>query len=172
MSHFEGRLNAFSRVQAGVTRSATGTVELKSLVEDELLALATRQGEHLRIEGPNVGLTPRAAESMSLAIHELATNAVKYGALTVPDGRIRVSWRYAQDESVGDVLAFDWRESGLDAAPTMTREGFGHELLLRSLPYDLGAKTEITFEDDGLRFTMALPLSPEVMASKSSTSAK
>ncbi len=172
MSHFEGRLNAFSRVQAVVTRSATGGMGLESLVEDELLALATRQGEHLRVEGPNVCLTARAAESISLAIHELATNAVKYGALTVPDGRIRVNWRYTKDEAGADVLAFDWRESGLEAAPAMTREGFGHELLLRSLPYDLGATTEIAFEDRGLHFTMTLPLSPNVISDDASNSAR
>jgi PAS domain S-box-containing protein len=171
MSHFEGRLNAFSRAQAGVTRSASGSVELKSLVEDELLALATRQGEHLRIEGPTVGLTSRAAESMSLAIHELATNAVKYGALTVPDGQIRVTWRLTQDEDSG-ALAFDWREWGLETAPTRIREGFGHELLLRSLPYDLGAKTAITFEEKGLHFTMALPLQPNVIAEETSLPAE
>jgi len=167
MSHFDGRLNAFSRVQAVVTRSAGGSVELKSLIEDEMLSLAAHEGEHLHINGPKVCLTARAAESMSLAVHELATNAMKYGALTTPHGRIQVAWKCENDDA-GRRLEFKWRESGLDERPVASREGFGHELLLRSLPYDLGAKTEIAFQDDGLSFSMTVPLGPEVIASEGS----
>ena len=171
MSHFEGRLNAFSRVQAVVTRSAAGSVSLRSLVEDELLAIAAREGEHLRIEGPQVCLKPRAAESMSLAIHELSTNAIKYGALATPNGRVSVSWNWLNGDG-NDRLSFEWREAGLEARPSASREGFGHELLLRSLPYDLGAKTEIAFEQDGLRFAMTLPVGRDVMVPEDSESAK
>ena len=171
MSHFEGRLNAFSRVQAVVTRSAAGTVELKSLVNDELLALATHEGEHLRIGGPKICLTPRAAESLSLAVHELATNAMKYGALSVPHGKIHVTWHCVPGEP-NQILHFEWRERGFETPPSPKREGFGHELLLRSLPYDLGATTDILFEEDELRFTMTLPLGPEVVTNDLTASEK
>ena len=168
MSHFEGRLNAFSRVQAVVTRSASGAVDLKSLVEDELLGLAIREGEHLRIDGPKICFTPRAAESMSLAVHELATNAVKYGAITAPHGKIHVSWHCEPGET-SQVLHFEWRELGLTTKPACGREGFGHELLLRSLPYDLGATTQIAFEEDGFYFRMSLPLGTDVVVQPSSS---
>lgn len=171
MSHFEGRLNAFSRVQAVVTRSPGGSVELKSLVEDELLTLAAQQGENLRIHGPLVCLTSRAAESMSLAVHELATNAVKYGALSAPNGRIDIGWHCVPGDDV-NVLKFEWREHGLETAPTAEREGFGHELLLRSLAYDLGATTGISFEQDGLRFMMTLPLTSDIVTAGPAVPAK
>jgi PAS domain S-box-containing protein len=163
MSHFDGRLNAFARVQAAVARTAEGSVNLKGIIEDELLALATREGEHLRIDGPEVELKPRAAETISLAIHELATNAVKYGALAAEHGRVAISWRRIQGDD-GDTLEFEWVESGLDPRPKSTHEGFGHEMLLRTLPYDLEAKTDIAFNDDGIRFTMHMPLGPDVLA--------
>lgn len=164
VSHFEGRLSAFSRVQAVVTRSPDSGVALRTLVEDELLALAARDGNHIKISGPDVCLTSRAAETISLAIHELATNAIKYGALSAPRGRVQVNWS-CLDGGGKDDLRFEWRERGLDSRPAASREGFGHELLLRSLPYDLDAKTEIVFEEDGLRFLMTLPMTAEVIAS-------
>lgn len=159
LPHFEGRLGAFSRVQSAVTRSVDGNVELKSIVEDELIAVVARDGRHLKIGGPHLCLKARAAEALSLAVHELATNAVKYGAIAAPNGRIRVRWNVESAH-----LHFEWIESGLDTKPNVTHEGFGHEMLLRSLPYELGADTNIEFTADGMRFTMDLPIDPDTSA--------
>lgn len=163
ISHFEGRLNAFARVQSAVTRTLDAGVDIKAIVEDELLAVAAREGKQLRIRGPEVCLRPKAAESISLAVHELATNAVKYGALSVPKGRIRITWDRIPDHAAEE-LRLEWVEAGLDARPQPTREGFGHEMLLRTLPYDLQAKTRIEFTNDGIRFSMRMPLRPDVLA--------
>ena len=163
-SHFQGRLDAFSRVQAVVTRNPEAGVDLVSLIEDELLAHAAREGETLTIDGPEVSLSPRAAESISLAIHELATNAVKYGALTGENGRVAVRWeRIASDGK--ERLRLVWEENGVDLPPgPPERQGFGLELLQRSLPYDLRAETNIEFRREGVRFEMIVPLGPEVLA--------
>ena len=163
MSHLSGRLNAFSRVQSAVTRSPGEGVDIKTIIEDELLAVATREGEHLAMRGPSICLKSKAAESISLAIHELATNAVKYGALSVDGGRIKVDWQRVSAEGC-DELHLEWLESGLEKPPSRAREGFGHEMLLRTLPYDLGAETSIEFTADGLRFTMNMSLGPDVLA--------
>ena len=163
VSHFEGRLNAFSRVQSAVTRSPGKGVSIKEIISDEMLGIAVREGDQLKVSGPDVDLQPKPAESISLAIHELATNAVKYGAVTAPRGKIRVSWRTVLHNGIQE-LRFEWTETGLDQKPAPTREGFGHELLLRTLPYELDADTNITFTDDGLRFRMSMPLEPDVMA--------
>jgi len=163
VSHFEGRLNAFSRVQSAVTRNPEAGLSLDAIVEDELISIAAREGEQFRISGPEVSLRARPAESISLAIHELATNAVKYGALTSRDGRIKVSWDVRQADAGRQELWLEWVESGLDRKPAESHEGFGHEMLRRSLPYDLGAETDIRFTDDGMRFTMVMPLGPEVL---------
>lgn len=163
LSHFEGRLNAFSRIQAAVTRNFDGSVDLKSIVEDELVAVATREGGHLKIKGPDLQLKSRVSESVSLAIHELATNAVKYGALASSRGEISVKWKLAR-KSQATALHFEWIEVGLDTPPSASEEGFGHEMLLRSLPYDLGAETNLEFRTDGIRFTMSMPTGPDVIA--------
>jgi PAS domain S-box-containing protein len=155
LSHFQGRLDAFSRVQAAVTRHAEGLVDLKSLIEDELVAHTAREGEHLTISGPEVELDPRSAERLSLALHELATNAVKHGALRGDaPGRIDVRW---ETEREPPALELSWQESGVTVERT-EREGFGMELLRRSLPYDLQGETEVELRPDGLRFLLRMPL--------------
>jgi two-component system CheB/CheR fusion protein len=157
-AHLAGRLDAFARVQSAVTRNPDAGVDLKGLIADELLAHAAHEGDELMLDGPDVALKPKAAESISLAVHELTTNAVKHGALTNGNGRIRVGWKFNGD---GTALHFEWVEQGLDgdAPREPSRQGFGMELLTRILPYDLDAKTNVEFDDGGLRFAMELPLS-------------
>jgi PAS domain S-box-containing protein len=163
-AHLQGRLDAFSRVQSMVTRNPEAGIDLKSLVEDELLAHAAREGERLEIEGEDISFKSRPAETLSLAIHELATNAVKYGALSSGTGRIRVQWiRTEQDGQ--ERLKLVWAESGVDmSASRPDRQGFGLELLQRTLPYDLRAETRVEFGADGIRFTLDMPLGPNVLA--------
>jgi PAS domain S-box-containing protein len=159
-SHLQGRIDAFSRVQSAVTRNPDAGVDLETLIADELHAHAAREGERVRIGGPELLLKPRAAETLSLAIHELATNAVKYGALSVPIGMLSVTWR----RELGR-LELLWEEGGLhDLSPTPERQGFGLELLQRSLPYELDAETRIEFRPHGLRFSLSVPLGPSVLA--------
>jgi PAS domain S-box-containing protein len=162
--HLEGRLGAFSRVQSIVTRQPGAGVGLMTMVEDELRAHAAREGESLRIVGPEISFQPRAAESVSLALHELATNAVKYGALSAADGRIDVEWvRTFRDQ--GEWLELVWEENGVDQPLSQPdRHGFGMELLTRTLPYDLRAETEFELRPEGLRFTLKLPLGPDIEA--------
>jgi len=154
-AHLDGRLAAFSRVQGVVTRDPEAGIDLTALIEDSLLAHAAREGEHVTIAGPDLFLKPRAAESLSLAIHELASNAVKYGALGDDRGRIAIDWRC--DDAEG-TLRLVWEENGLAGITVPERSGFGMELLLRSLPYDLRAETDVEFRPEGLRFTLVMPL--------------
>ena len=154
LAHFQGRLDAFSRVQAALTRSPEGKVGLLSLIQDELVAHAAREGEQVEIDGTDLQLDPKTAERMSLAIHELTTNAVKHGALLNGSGRVKIRWR-VRDK----LFLLSWRESGLDLPPSPpSREGFGMELLSRSLPYDLRAETKVDLTPDGLHFELRMPL--------------
>ena len=157
-AHLNGRLDAFARVQSAVTRNPEAGIELRSLVDDELTAHAAREGDHLSIDGPDVALRPKAAESISLALHELATNAVKHGALADHNGgRIAIRWDM-NGQGKKESLAFEWLESRPNGGSRKpTRHGFGMELLTRILPYDLEAKTSVEFLKEGLRFTMDLP---------------
>lgn len=155
-SHLSGRLDAFARVQSAVTRNPERGIDLKSLVADELLAHAAHEGDQVVIKGPDVSLRPKAAESISLALHELTTNAVKHGALTNSGGRIKIDWKMNGD---GSGLEFNWSEAAPNGGvPKPARQGFGMELLTRILPYDLNASTKVDFAQQGLRFSMHLPL--------------
>ena len=158
-AHLSGRLDAFARVQSAVTRNPEAGVNLMSLLTDELLAHAAHEGEEFTAKGPAVALQPKAAESISLALHELTTNAVKHGALNGHNGgRIAVSWNIAGNGR-GRHVAFSWSEHHSNGKlDRPTHDGFGMELLKRILPYDLGAKTDVRFEKDGIRFNMQLPI--------------
>ncbi|MDQ4086908.1 MAG: PAS domain S-box protein [Pseudomonadota bacterium] len=163
-SHLSGRLDAFARVQSMVTRRPEAGVHLTALIEEELLAYATREGEHLRIRGPDIVLETRPAETISLAIHELTTNAVKYGALAAERGRVDVTW-----EKVDSRVELVWEESGLPhPAEAAGHEGFGFELLQRVIPYELGAETKVDIRPQGLRFRLSMPIDGNVRAEPAS----
>lgn len=152
-----GRFDAFARVQAEVTRDPDGGVGLTQLINAELAAHAAQDGEQVGIKGPEVALRPKAAETFSLALHELTTNAVKHGALRNANGKLSVRWKF-QGQDGGRVLHFEWLESGrAGKVAEPVRQGFGMELLTRILPYDIGAKTKVEFNGQGLRFTMDMP---------------
>ena len=156
--HFEGRLDAFARVQAAASHNPEADVALLDLVADELVAATAREGENATIEGPPVRLGLAQAEIFGLAVHELTTNAIKFGALSEPGGHIDVRWHIESGD--GRTLQFTWKETGISLDPeTPRRHGFGTEMLARTLQYQLRAKASLAFEPDGLlcRITMPLP---------------
>ncbi|WP_262269122.1 sensor histidine kinase [Microvirga yunnanensis] len=155
--HLEGRIDAFARVQAAVTRDPSAGIDLPSLIAEELLTCATKEGEQFSMSGPDVGLTPKAAETLVLAIHELATNAVKYGALASRKGHVAVAWRL-EDRNGDQRLRIDWVETGVPVVSLAPRRsGFGTELLTQTLPYQLRGTTTLSFKPGGLQCTMDLP---------------
>jgi PAS domain S-box-containing protein len=152
--HLEGRIDAFARVQAAATRDPAAGVDLATIVAEELLYAAAREGDRVRIEGPGLKLRSKPAETIGLAVHELATNAVKYGALATRHGHLDVHWHIE-----GSTLRLVWKENGLDA-PLLppTRRGFGMEILEKTLAYEFKGKTTITFAPAGLSCEIELPL--------------
>ncbi|KWV57045.1 methyltransferase [Bradyrhizobium macuxiense] len=161
-AHLDGRLNAFARTQSLVTRDPDGGVDLEYLVVEELLAYNAREGEQLRVSGPSIRLQPKAAETFALTIHELATNALKYGALSQTAGRIEISWRI-DGTADPQQLVFDWRERGGPAVTPPKRKGFGSELLERTLAFELKAKTALSFDPSGLHGTITIPISSRLV---------
>ncbi len=152
----EGRIDAFARVQSAVTRNHSLAVELGGIVREEMHASAAPP-ELVTMHGPALWLQPKPAESVALAIHELATNAVKHGALRHPGGRVRVVWSVAAGAS-GDRLEFRWEETGLTGLARPSRRGFGMEILERSLTFDLAATTTLDYEPTGLVCTISIPI--------------
>src|SRR5215469_7958054 len=164
-SHLDGRLNAFARTQAMVTRDPEGGVDLEFLVVEEMLGYNAKEGEQLRVTGPPVRFQPKAAETFALAIHELATNAIKYGALSQPSGRVDVSWR-VENGSDPIQLIFEWRERGGPRVEAPQRKGFGTELLEKTLAFELKGKTILSYNPSGLHCTIAIPLNRRVVRSE------
>ena len=158
-AHFEGRLNALARTQMVLTRSAGAGVDLESLVREELLAQAPRP-EQVQVEGPDIMLSAKAAEVLALAVHELATNAVKYGALSERDGVVTVRWSTRED--AGELwLELEWAETGVSVASTAPqREGFGTELVTMRVPYELQGRGRLDLKLTGLQAQIAFPLRP------------
>ncbi|HEY6815012.1 MAG TPA: PAS domain S-box protein, partial [Croceibacterium sp.] len=158
--HFQGRLDALARTQVVVTQNPHGTADLENLVREELLSVAARDGLQLSLDGPEVELSGEAAEALGLAVHELTTNSLKYGALRFPGARLTIRWSLDNVDYSGPArLVFMWEEQGVPAMPVNpVREGFGTELITRALPYRLGAKTGFELRPGGIRCTIDLPL--------------
>jgi PAS domain S-box-containing protein len=157
-TEFEGRLHALSHVQSLLARTDNKMIDLRAIVEAELAAHGSNEGK-VKIEGPPFDLSPSAAQTMALALHELATNAAKYGALKQPSGQLAVTWR-VDDEAGKRRILVDWRERGVtmgDQGPPK-RKGYGSELIERALPYQLMAKTQLQFEPDGVHCSIAVPV--------------
>lgn len=160
---FANRLSALSRVQGLLSEGENYTVTLAQLVEGELEAHgATIDGERVAIKGPEVTLQARVVQVLTLAIHELATNAIKYGALSNKGGRLAVHWEVdGVDEH--PTVDISWSETGvaLSGMEQEGKRGFGRELIERALPYDLGAETSLRFAEDGVRCELRVPLHGE-----------
>jgi two-component sensor histidine kinase len=154
--HFDGRLAAFARTQSHIMRTGADGVDFEGLLADELLA--NQVGGRATYSGPEVRLTPRLADQLGIAIHELTDNAVQYGALSREDGRLDVRW-WTEGAVPSRMLHIHWNEESQEGGVTPPEsEGFGLELLTRSLHYEVDADVSLDFADRGLRCTITLPL--------------
>ena len=164
------RLAALSRVQGLLSRLADGErVTFDDLIRSEVAALDGDAGR-VTLEGPSdVALRSSTLQSFALAVHELATNAIKYGAFRQPQARLEIRWyvEYPEPEN-GPWLHVDWRESGVQMPVNAgaQKSGSGRELIERALPYQLGAKTTYVMEADGIHCTIALPVSDRTISGR------
>ncbi|MGI4946816.1 MAG: sensor histidine kinase, partial [Janthinobacterium lividum] len=168
-ARFRDRLSALSRVQGLLSRLADGErVTFGALVRAELTALGALErdgrGPQVTLDGPaDVQLRSATVQTLALALHELATNAVKHGALSRPGGRLQVRWKVVRREDGERRLQVEWEEAGVaipaPAAGQARRSGYGRELIERALPYQLGAETHYELGPDGVRCTIVMPVS-------------
>ena len=148
---FESRLIALSHTHDLLTRESWEGASLREVVDGELRAMAAEDRVTFDYAS-DLRLNPKAAVALGMGIHELATNAVKYGAWSVPGGEVIVAWR--QD---GDLLRLSWTERGGPPVNNPTRRGFGARLLERGLAAELSGGVELTYDPTGLVCHMALP---------------
>jgi len=144
---FTGRLKAMASAHQLLTATRWRGADMRNIAAAELGGLAPGQ---TRWEGPDLLLTPKAAGALSLALHELATNAIKFGALSVEAGRVDIRWR----ERAGGGLQLEWIESNGPLVPTPTRTGFGSTLLEKVTGRELGGSVKIDFRREGVRATL------------------
>jgi len=152
-----GRLMALSHVHDVLVQESWAGADLAEVV-DQAVAAYRDDGSRFVIDGPPVRLSPVIAVSISLALHELATNALKHGGLSSPQGRVSVSWTDAHDGVGRRFLTLLWKESHGPKVSSPTRTGFGARLLARVFS-DSGGSTRLDYEPAGLRCVINLPLS-------------
>ena len=150
----EGRIQAMAKAHSLLSESRWESVSIDRLLREELSLYAS--GHTVIIyDGADIRLTPKSALSLSLAVHELATNAAKYGALTVPNGRVTVSWRPATDDGV----ELSWTETGGPLVEQPTRRGFGSTLIERALAMETGGHAVVRYLRTGVVCDIFLPAS-------------
>lgn len=161
-SRFRDRLDALARVQGLLSRlNEHGRVTFDELIRTELSAM---EGSTARatLDGPSgIRLRSSTVQTLAMALHELATNAVKYGALGQPSGRLAIRWSLEITDDGTRCLHIDWRESDVEMSsrPLPRGGGQGRDLIERALPYQLGAKTSYELGPDGVHCTISVPVS-------------
>lgn len=165
---FEGRLQALARAHGLPAKESWETVPLIDLVRDAVAACSPEPGR-IGISGPALRIAPQAAVSLSIAFHELATNAVKYGSLSNDTGRIMIEWQIAGSDM--PLLHFGWREDGGPPVTLPTRRGFGKVMLERALVRELGGKVQLEFPPSGAIFQIEAPLAALQTSAKASRAA-
>lgn len=156
----EGRINALARAHALLSDSRWQGANLRRIAEDELAPFGGADGPRHAIDGPDVVLTPVSAQAIALALHELATNAAKYGSFATKQGRLELSWK-------PDPLIVSWRESGVPDVRPPTAKGFGSKVIELSIGTQLGGRVDFQWNTDGLHCTLEVPDASNVTAAKS-----
>lgn len=155
---FTARLRALAQAHNLLSQTDWQGADLRDIVREDLAPhLDGCDDDRVRIEGGTVHLEPRAALTLGMAFHELATNAAKYGALSVPTGQVSVSWA-TPDREGGRVLDIVWAESGGPRVERPQRRGFGSAMIERSIEHELDGTVELAFEPTGLRCAIEVPL--------------
>ncbi|WP_435418588.1 CHASE domain-containing protein [Parerythrobacter aurantius] len=150
----DGRIRALSATHDLLTQSEWGATPLREVVEAEMAPYAKGDERMLELDGPNVELAPNDALSFGLAIHELATNAAKYGALSAAGGRVSVKWAREGEDKV----RVEWHEQGGPPVPETRHRGFGTELVEKIVAHELRHPVDLQFERSGVRCTLMVPV--------------
>lgn len=151
-----GRIQSLSKTHL-LLADDQRAVNFDHILRSELDAFDDGSNKRIVLSGPEVPLSSQVALSLGMAIHELTTNAAKFGALSIFGGRVEVTWSVTID-AIRRTLVFDWVESGGPPVAQPLRQGFGSRLLAFVLPGQIQAKTEIDYAPEGVRIRCTLPL--------------
>ncbi|MHA6722751.1 HWE histidine kinase domain-containing protein [Sphingomonas sp. RS2018] len=148
----DGRIHALARAHNQITDDHWGPAPMQALIDAEAAAFVDEQ-DRVVSEGEPVMLNPQAYSTMALVMHELVTNSTKYGALSVPEGRVTISWHRDDNQD----LMIRWLERDGPPVVAPKRQGFGTTIIDRSVPYDLGGDARIDYAMDGVEATFRIP---------------
>jgi PAS domain S-box-containing protein len=157
LDQFSARLQALARSHDLLVQEEWHGVALAELVRSQLAPYLDRGGAQIAVEGPPVMLRPEAAQSLGLALHELAVNAVKFGALSTPSGRISIAWTW-QPHGERPAVEIVWTETGGPAVGAPVQRGFGSLVVERNLARALEAGVALTFDREGVRCRINIPV--------------
>jgi PAS domain S-box-containing protein len=149
----DGRIKALSRAHTLLAQSRWQGADLTGLLSEELAPYRGGEGDRIEIAGPAISLEPRTAQSIGLALHELATNAAKYGALSSHSGRLVVSWALEDDH-----LLLTWTETDGPSTPSSVSKGFGLRVITASIEQQLEGKATFSWTPHGLKCTLSIPV--------------
>lgn len=154
---FVGRIISLANTHSLLTEALWQTAPLREILEKELIPYNDAKGERIELEGPDVKLPSEIAVPIGMAVHELTTNAAKYGALSVRTGRVSVMW---SEHGEGDDrrLSLSWVERGGPRVAQPARQGFGSRLLHRVLTTQLNAEVKVDYDPTGLRVSIDAPI--------------
>ncbi len=151
---FGRRLEALSRAHSLIFEANWGETELRTVVEQALNPFRRPGEPSIQIEGEDLKLAPKAALALTLMLHELATNAAKYGALSDAGGRVDVRWTL---QPADHAIQLHWSEQDGPPVTPPTRKGFGHTLIERSVRYELDGSARLSFPASGMQAEISFP---------------
>jgi len=152
----QGRIASMAAAHDLLLREEADGASIDDIVRGVLSPFIDSNGARFSIDGPTIRLTPQVTLALSMALYELVTNAIKYGALSTPEGHVAVEW--ALDTSPGRELRFAWTERGGPPVETPRRNGFGTRMIERVLQSYVNGRSEIRFLPEGVRFELAASL--------------
>lgn len=162
----DGRIRALSATHDLLTKSEWGTTPIRAVVAAELAPYAQGYANMIESDGPEVELAPNDALSLGMALHELATNAAKYGALSQAGGRVTIRWEMAAET----LARLHWTETGGPAVPQQRSRGFGTDLIQKIVAHELRHPVDLVFSPEGVRCTLLIPIrQPSAFAMRART---
>ena len=152
---FDGRIRSMADAHALLSTGRWQGVNLAHLIQQELAPCVTAL--NTMVEGPEVVLAADAAQPVELVLHELVTNAAKYGALSSPNGHVSVRWHQSTNGHVPGALVVDWKETGGPPVPALISPGYGTSVIKDLIPYELGGVVDLVFAPKGVRCRLEIP---------------
>ena len=149
----DGRVQALATAHDQLTEKDWSPAPLRQLIQNEINAFTAGRQDAFRMDGPDIALNPEAYSCLTLVLHEMVTNSVKHGALSISHGHVEIRWQVIGNGS----LEIIWKEWGKTFSELPKRRGFGSTIIERSIPFELGGESKLDFTLSGLNAKFSIP---------------